>query len=58
MHRRTLELSEKVLGHEHPYTLISMENLARVLDGQGKYKAAEEMHRRALELREKVPYRP
>jgi hypothetical protein len=32
-----------------------MNNLAEVLRGQGKYEPAEEMHRRALELREKVP---
>ncbi len=31
-----------------------MNNLAGVLDSRGKYEAAEEMHWRALELREKV----
>jgi hypothetical protein len=31
-----------------------MNNLALVLESQGKYKAAEEMHRQALELCEKV----
>jgi hypothetical protein len=31
-----------------------LRNLAVVLLGQGKYKAAEEMHRRVLEGREKV----
>jgi len=55
MLRRALELREKVLGPEHPATLVSMNNIAEVLRGQGKYEAAEEMHRRALELREKVP---
>jgi Flp pilus assembly protein TadD len=53
MLRRALELNEKVLGPEHPDTLTSI-NLAVVLEGQGKYEAAEMMHRRALELREKV----
>ena len=50
MHRRTLELSEKVLGLEHPHTLTSMNNLAEVLRSQGKYEAAEAMHRRTLVL--------
>ena len=31
-----------------------MNNLAEVLDSQGKYEEAEEMHQQALELREKV----
>jgi Tetratricopeptide repeat len=31
---------------------MSMNNLASVLRGQGKCKRAEEMHRRALELKE------
>jgi hypothetical protein len=39
---------------EHPDTLTSMNNLALVLENQGKYEAAEEMHWRALELREKM----
>ena len=43
-----------MLGAEHPDTLISVNNLASVLWDQGKYEAAEEMHRRALEGREKV----
>ena len=31
-----------------------MNNLTVLLKGQGKYEAAEEMHRQALELSEKV----
>jgi tetratricopeptide (TPR) repeat protein len=44
----------KVLGTGHPDTLTSVSNLALVLRDQGKYKEAEEMHRRALEGKEKV----
>ncbi|KAF1947385.1 hypothetical protein EJ02DRAFT_297649, partial [Clathrospora elynae] len=43
MNRQTLAQSEKVLGPEHPYTLMSMSNLAGVLGRQGKYKEAESM---------------
>ncbi|GAM43571.1 hypothetical protein TCE0_056r18491 [Talaromyces pinophilus] len=54
MYRRALEGYEKVLGHEHPNTLTSVNNLGLVLDRQGKYEEAEAMHRRALEGYEKV----
>lgn len=40
---------EKAFGREHPYTLMSVKNLAMVLL---KYEAAEEMSRRALDGRE------
>jgi Tetratricopeptide repeat len=43
MHRQELELTEKVLGKEHPDTLASMNNLALVLHNQGKYEEAEQM---------------
>lgn len=35
-------------------TLASLSNLAGVLNGQGKYKEADAMHRQTLALREKV----
>ncbi|RKK34469.1 hypothetical protein BFJ67_g13747 [Fusarium oxysporum f. sp. cepae] len=47
MHRETLEVREKVLGKEHPYTLNSMNNLATVLEKMGEYEEAEKMHRKA-----------
>ena len=46
MHRRTLELTERLLGKEHPDTLTSMNTLALVLSDQGKHKQAEEMYGR------------
>jgi hypothetical protein len=39
-----LELTEKVLGCEHPSTLDSMNNLALVLWRQDKYEEAKGMH--------------
>ena len=50
----TLSTREKLLGSEHPDTLLSMGDLARVLRSQGKYDAAEEIQLRALELSKKV----
>ncbi|RYP45024.1 hypothetical protein DL770_011440 [Monosporascus sp. CRB-9-2] len=36
MYRQALVLYQAVLGRKHPYTLTSMNNLARVLYSQGK----------------------
>ena len=43
-----------MLGPKHPHTLSSINNLASVLDSQGKYEEAEVMHRWALKGLEKV----
>ena len=42
----------KTLGCRHPDTLTSMNNLTNVLDRQGKYEEAEQMHRKTLALME------
>jgi hypothetical protein len=54
MHRRALEVREKMLGPEHPDTLTSADNLGSILERQGKYEEAEAMHRRNLKGREKL----
>jgi tetratricopeptide (TPR) repeat protein len=54
MVRSGLEVTEKMLGLEHPHTLASMNNLAQVLDSQGKYEEAEAMNRQTLARSEKV----
>ena len=46
--------TEKILGKEHPFTLISINNLAEVLSSQGNYEEAERIHRQVLALRERV----
>ena len=43
-----------MLGKEHPDTLTSKNNLAEVLSSQGNYEEAEQIHRQALALRERV----
>ena len=43
MHRRALKGREKVLGPEHPVTLVSANNLGSVLWSQGKHEEAEAM---------------
>ena len=52
--RQTLELKERVLGHEHPSTMDSMKNLAVVLDHHGRYKEAQRMVQQTLELSQRV----
>ena len=52
--RRALEGFERVLGKEHPDTLTSVNNLARLLDSTGDYAGAEPLYRRALEGIERV----
>jgi Flp pilus assembly protein TadD len=44
----------KVFGKEHPSTLTSMNNLAFLLDSQGKYDEAETIYQQTLLLSEKV----
>lgn len=49
-----LKGNEKVLGVEHPNTLVCVNNLALVFEYERKYEAFEEMKRRAPEGYEKV----
>jgi hypothetical protein len=53
MNRRALEGREKVLGMDHSSTLISVSNLALVLQDQGKYEKTEEINRRVLKRKKK-----
>jgi tetratricopeptide (TPR) repeat protein len=53
-HMQLLERRVKVLGKEHPETLVSMNEVGVALDGQGKHVEAEQMHRKTLALNEKV----
>ncbi len=43
-----------MLGKEHPETFDSMNDLARILERQGKDDETEQIYRQTLELREKV----
>jgi Tetratricopeptide repeat len=39
---------KKILSQEHPDTLASINNLAGLLQSQGKYSAAEPLYRETL----------
>lgn len=51
---RSLELSEKSLGAEHPDVAKSLNSLGGLYTEQGRYKEAELLYRRSLKIFEKV----
>jgi len=51
---QALETRKRVLGLEHPDTLISMANLASTYRNQGRWDQAEELEIQALETRKRV----
>lgn len=51
--RQTLLPQEEALGKEHPSTLTSMNNVAGLLENQGKYDKAESICWQALLLQQK-----
>jgi hypothetical protein len=44
----------KMLGREHPHTLLSISNLAHIFRKQQKWKEAEDLASQAIEIRTKV----
>ena len=54
LHRRALDSSERVLGTEHPDTLMCVNNLAGCLYALGDAAGALPLCRRALDSRERV----
>ena len=45
LYSQTLEIDRRVLGPEHPETLIAMSNLANIYTSEGKYAQAEALYR-------------
>lgn len=50
MYKKSLYISESVLGEEHPDTAVSYNNLAVLYRSQGKYKAALDYYVRAYKI--------
>ena len=48
--RRAIEIGEKILGKDHPTVARNYNNLAGLLQKQGKYDQAEPLYRRAMEI--------
>jgi Tetratricopeptide repeat len=53
INRRVLDGRERIPGPEHPDTLMSVGNLAGVLQDRSMHETAEEMNRRVLDITEK-----
>ena len=53
LYRRALAIQEKQLGPNHPAVAATLNNLAVLLAGRGRYQDAEPMHQRALAIAEK-----
>jgi tetratricopeptide (TPR) repeat protein len=51
--RRALAIREKALGPDHPEVAESLNNLANVYRGRGRFAEAEPLLERALPIREK-----
>ena len=52
--KRALQIREKMLGGNHPDVAKALNNLAGVLQAEGKFSLAEPMFKRSIEIREKV----
>jgi hypothetical protein len=54
VHRRALDIRERVLGVEHSHTLTSMANLASTYRNQGRWKEAEVLEVDVVEISKRV----
>ncbi len=52
--KRNLEVRERTLGKEHPFTLTTMNSLALLYKAQGSYREAEPLYKRSLEASERT----
>ena len=54
LYLRSLVISEKALGKDHPEVATSLNNLAGLYNSQGKYNEAESLYQRSLAIEEKA----
>ncbi|HEY1349238.1 MAG TPA: tetratricopeptide repeat-containing protein [Ktedonobacteraceae bacterium] len=54
LYLQALAIREQVLGHEHPDTATSLNDLARLYRMQGKYTQAQPLYQPVLAIREHV----
>lgn len=53
LYKRDLEISEKLLGKDHPDVATTLNNLAGLYRQQRRYEKAKSLYKRSLEIREK-----
>jgi tetratricopeptide (TPR) repeat protein len=51
---QVLDVRNRILGVEHPHTILAMENLAATLRSLGKYKEADKLVIQAQEVNSRV----
>ena len=51
---QVLDMREKLLGAEHPHTLLSMSEMAMTYSSQGKWNKAEQLIVQVLDMRKKL----
>ncbi len=54
LYQRSLGISEKVLGPDHPEVATTLNNLASLHESQGRYEEAEPLYQRSLAISEKA----
>jgi tetratricopeptide (TPR) repeat protein len=54
INEQVLELRKRILGAEHPVTLLSMNNLALTLRDLGRHEEALVMNEQVLELEKRI----
>ncbi len=54
LYNRSLEITEKVFGKDHPEVAVTLNNLASLYYTMGNYEEAEPLYNRSLEITEKV----
>jgi len=52
--KRSLAISEKALGPDHPEVATTLNNLAGLYESQGRYDEAEPLYQRSLAIKEKA----
>ena len=55
LHHQVFNARNRILGAEHPHTIIAMENLAATLRHLGKYMEAKKLVIQAEEVKGRVP---
>ena len=51
---QVMNMRKKVLGREHPYTLLDMESLAGTYRSQGRWNKAEQLEVQVIDIRKKM----